>query len=77
MIIQKILDIFDPRKHNMYLIFRCDCSRFLYSRAEEKTRGCPICGKRLKVRERKIFYKVNTAKEASEAVKALQKEEIR
>lgn len=61
----------------MYLIFRCDCSRFLYSKAESKTRNCPVCGRRLKVRGRKIFYTVSTAKEASNVVRTLQTEEAR
>ena len=57
----------------MYLIFRCDCGRVLYGKEGVVTRKCP-CGKSLKVKERRIFKKVETAKDASEAVQKMQEE---
>ena len=57
----------------MYLIFRCDCGRVLYSKEGVATRKC-ICGKSLKVKNRRIFRKVETAQDASEAVREMQEE---
>ena len=57
----------------MYLIFRCDCGRVLYARKGVATRKC-TCGKTIKVKERRIFKKVETREEASEAVQEMQDE---
>ena len=57
----------------MYLIFRCDCGRVLYAKDNVKTRKC-VCGKTLKVKQRRIFRKVETREEASEAVQEMQNE---
>ncbi|KZX16968.1 DUF1922 domain-containing protein [Methanobrevibacter filiformis] len=57
----------------MYLIFRCDCGRALYSKEGVVTRKC-VCGKSLKVKQRRIFKKVETAEDASEAVRQMQEE---
>jgi len=57
----------------MYLIFRCDCGRVLYGKEGVATRKC-VCGKSLKVKSRRIFKKVETAKDASEAVREMQEE---
>lgn len=57
----------------MYLIFRCDCGRVLYSKESVATRKC-VCGKKLKVKLRRIFKKVETAEDASEAVRNMQEE---
>jgi len=57
----------------MYLIFRCDCGRVLYSKESVATRKC-VCGKSLKVKKRRIFRKVETAKDASEAVREMQED---
>ena len=55
----------------MYLIFRCDCGRVLYAKQGVATRKC-VCGKTLKVKSRRIFQKVATREEASEAVQIMQ-----
>ena len=55
----------------MYLIFRCDCGRVLYSKQGVATRKC-VCGKTLKIKERRIFKKVNTREEATLAVQEMQ-----
>lgn len=55
----------------MYLIFRCDCGRVLYGKEGVATRKC-VCGKTLKVKSRRIFRKVATREEASEAVQEMQ-----
>ena len=55
----------------MYLIFRCDCGRVLYSKKGVATRKC-VCGKTLKVKQRRIFKKVATREEASLAVQQMQ-----
>ncbi len=57
----------------MYLIFRCDCGRVLYGKKGVATRKC-VCGKTLKVKQRRIFKKVNTREEASLAVQEMQDE---
>jgi uncharacterized protein DUF1922 len=57
----------------MYFIFRCDCGRVLYAKEGVATRKC-VCGKSLKVRERRIFKKVETVDEASETVRKMQEE---
>ena len=55
----------------MYLIFRCDCGRALYAKEGVATRK-GVCGKTLKVKSRRIFQKVATREEASEAVQEMQ-----
>ena len=55
----------------MYFIFRCDCGRALYAKEGVATRKC-VCGKTLKVKSRRIFKKVATREEASEAVQEMQ-----
>ena len=57
----------------MYLIFHCDCGRVLYGKEGVATRKC-VCGKTLKVKQRRIFKKVNTREEASLAVQKMQDE---
>lgn len=57
----------------MYLIFRCDCGRVPYGKEGVATRKC-VCGKTLKVKSRRIFRKVATREEASEAVQEMQNE---
>jgi hypothetical protein len=57
----------------MYLIFRCDCGRVLYAKKGVATRKC-VCGKSLKVKQRRIFKKVETAEDASETVRKMQEE---
>ena len=57
----------------MYFIFRCDCGRVLYAKEGVSTKKC-VCEKRLKIKERRIFKKIETAAEASEAVKKMQEE---
>ena len=57
----------------MYFIFRCGCGRVLYAKEGVKTRKC-TCGKTLKVKERRIFRKVETQAQAAEAVQEMQEE---
>lgn len=57
----------------MYSIFRCDCGRVLYAKEGVVTRKC-VCGKSLKVKERRIFKKVDTSEDASETVRKMQEE---
>lgn len=57
----------------MYLIFRCDCGRVLYAKDGVATRKC-VCGKTLKIKQRRIFKKVTTREEASLAVQEMQDE---
>ena len=57
----------------MYLIFRCDCGRALYSKEGVATRKC-VCGKSLKVKQRRIFKEVETSEDASQAVRQMQEE---
>ncbi len=57
----------------MYIIFRCDCGRALYSREGTKTRKC-VCGRTVNVKERRIFGRADGFEEASEMVRKLQEE---
>jgi len=57
----------------MYFIFRCDCGRALYAKEGVATRKC-VCGKSLKVKERRIFKEVDKSEDASEAVREMQEE---
>jgi hypothetical protein len=57
----------------MYLIFRCDCGRVLYAKEGVATRKC-VCGKSLKVKIRRIFKRVETVEDASNAVREMQEE---
>lgn len=57
----------------MYVIFRCDCGRALYSKEGADTRKC-VCGKTLKVKKRRIFGKAGSFQEAAEIVRKLQEE---
>ncbi|KZX17691.1 hypothetical protein MBCUT_01690 [Methanobrevibacter cuticularis] len=57
----------------MYIIFRCDCGRVLYAKEGVATRKC-VCGKSIKTKSRRIFKKIETSEEASEAVRQMQEE---
>ncbi|MDR3222213.1 MAG: DUF1922 domain-containing protein [Methanobrevibacter sp.] len=57
----------------MYLIFRCDCGRALYAKEGVVKRKC-VCGKILKVKERRIFKKVENVMDASYTVQQMQEE---
>ena len=48
----------------MYLIFRCDCGRAVYAKDGVKQKKC-VCGKNLKVAERRIMAKTEDAQTAS------------
>ena len=55
----------------MYLVFRCDCGRVLYSKEGVMTRKC-TCGKTLKVKDRRILVKVEDVNDVAEVVQELQ-----
>lgn len=57
----------------MYIIFRCDCGRALYSKQGSATKKC-VCGKNLKVKERRIIAIVEDFDQASDKVRELQQE---
>ncbi|HSQ01958.1 MAG TPA: DUF1922 domain-containing protein [Methanobacterium sp.] len=57
----------------MYLIFRCDCGRAVYSKEGVASKKC-VCGKSLKVKGRRIIAKVEEAEQASDMVRELQEE---
>lgn len=57
----------------MYLIFRCDCGRAVYAKEGVKIKKC-VCGKNLKVAERRIIAKTEDAPNASQKVQELQEE---
>ncbi|BDZ66861.1 DUF1922 domain-containing protein [Methanobacterium ferruginis] len=57
----------------MYLIFRCDCGRATYAKEGVVQKKC-VCGKNLKVAERRIIAKTEEAKNAAEIVQELQEE---
>ena len=57
----------------MYIIFRCDCGRAVYSKEGNASKKC-VCGKNLKVKERRIIAMVQDAEQASNMVRELQEE---
>lgn len=57
----------------MYLIYRCDCGRVLYSKQSNKTKKC-TCGKTLNVQKRRILKTADTAALAAQAVQDMQEE---
>ena len=57
----------------MYLVFRCDCGRAVYTKEGVSKKEC-VCGKNLKVKSRRILHKVEDAQTASEMVRKLQEE---
>ncbi|NYB51443.1 MAG: DUF1922 domain-containing protein [Methanobacteriaceae archaeon] len=57
----------------MYLVFRCDCGRAVYAREGVKRKKC-VCGKNLKVSERRIMVKTEDAQTAALKVQELQEE---
>ncbi|AUB55599.1 MULTISPECIES: DUF1922 domain-containing protein [Methanobacterium] len=57
----------------MYLIFRCNCGRAVYAKESVKVKKC-VCGKNLKVAERRIIARTEDPQTASEKVQELQEE---
>ena len=50
------------KKH--YLVVECmNCRRFLLAVSTNKTRTCPYCGKRLRLRDAKVVARSETAEE--------------
>lgn len=58
-----------------YYVFHISmyCGRVLYAKEGVATRKC-VCGKTIKVKQRRIFKKVETREEASLAVQEMQDE---
>ena len=57
----------------MYIIFRCDCGRAMYSKEGVLQKKC-VCGKTFKVQSRRILAKTDDVQIASEKVRELQEE---
>ncbi len=57
----------------MYVVFRCDCGRAMYSREDVAQKKC-VCGKTFKIKSRRIIAKTEDAQLASEKVRELQEE---
>jgi len=57
----------------MYLIFRCDCGRATYAKEGVVRKKC-VCGKNLKVAERRIISQTEEPQRAAEIVQELQEE---
>jgi hypothetical protein len=57
----------------MYLVFRCDCGRAVYAKEGVNVKKC-VCGKNLKVAQRRIIAKTEDHQTASEKVQELQEE---
>lgn len=57
----------------MYLVFRCNCGRATYTKEGVSQKKC-VCGRILKVKDRKILQKAQDAETASEIVRNLQEE---
>ncbi|MEN4018607.1 MAG: DUF1922 domain-containing protein [Methanobacterium sp.] len=57
----------------MYVIFRCDCGRAMYSREGVIQKKC-VCGKTFKLKSRRIIAKADDIQLASKKVRELQEE---
>jgi hypothetical protein len=57
----------------MYLVFRCNCGRANYAREGVKQKKC-VCGKTLKIKDRKILKNAQDAESAAQIVRELQEE---
>ncbi|HML05053.1 MAG TPA: DUF1922 domain-containing protein [Methanobacterium sp.] len=57
----------------MYIIFRCDCGRAMYSKEGVKQKKC-VCGKTFTLKSRRVIAKAEDAQLASEKVRELQEE---
>ncbi len=57
----------------MYLVFRCNCGRAVYSKEGVIRKSC-VCGEVLKVKEMKILHKAENVLSASEIIRKLQEE---
>lgn len=57
----------------MYLIFRCDCGRAMYSKEGVNQKRC-VCGKTFKLKSRRIVANAEDALLASKKVRELQEE---
>ena len=57
----------------MYVIFRCDCGRAMYSKEGVIQKKC-VCGKTFKLNSRRIIAKAGNAQSASKKVRELQEE---
>ena len=59
----------------MYIIFRCDCGRAIYTRKGVEKKKC-VCGKNLKVKERRIIAETDEHLNAAEIVQKLQEKKF-
>ncbi len=59
----------------MYLIFRCDCGRAIYAKEGVKRKKC-VCGKNLKVVERRIIAKTEDHLTAAQKCKNCKKKNM-
>ena len=59
----------------MYLVFRCDCGRAMYSKEGVVRKKC-VCGKTFNLKSRRIIKKTDNFKTASELVRKLQEEKF-
>jgi Domain of unknown function (DUF1922) len=59
----------------MYIIFRCNCGRAIYTLKGVDQKKC-VCGKNLKVKERKIIAETDDHLKAAEIVQKLQEEKF-
>lgn len=57
----------------MYLFFRCDCGRVLVAEESSKTRECP-CGKKVKIKGRRVLRKCVDSRDIPLIVQELQSE---
>ncbi len=57
----------------VYLLFRCDCGRVLYSKDTNKTRKCS-CGKTLQIKKRRILKQTDNLQDAIKTTQDMQEE---
>jgi len=64
--------VYIGRVLRLYVIFRCDCGRVLYTHKDNKTKKCPQCNKTLKIKQRRILGKSEDIETARAYVQELQ-----
>jgi len=66
-----------PQQINYFIIQCYSCGQLLLAKAGQKTKACTYCGARLNLSHVKILSRARTAKEASEIIKALKREQVK
>jgi len=66
-----------PQQFNYFIVQCYSCGQLLLAKAGQKSKVCTYCGARLKLNHVKILSRARTAREASEIVRALKREQVK